>query len=93
MQFFTFEGGEGSGKSTQAKLLHQAFENSKIEAILTREPGGTEAAEVIRNILLHSEAKLAIIQFAIPPRSYLLLISSNPPSLDPVRLIGVLPPR
>jgi dTMP kinase len=57
VQFFTFEGGEGSGKSTQAKLLAKVFENNKIEAILTREPGGTESAEVIRNLLLHSEAK------------------------------------
>lgn len=54
-RFFTFEGGEGSGKSTQAKLLHQAFEQANIEAIFTREPGGTEAAEVIRNLLLHSK--------------------------------------
>ena len=54
MKFFTFEGGEGSGKSTQAKLLHQAFIEAKIDAILTREPGGTEAAEVIRDLLLHS---------------------------------------
>lgn len=56
MKFFTFEGGEGSGKSTQAKLLHQAFELAKIDAILTREPGGTDAAEVIRNLLLHGES-------------------------------------
>ena len=55
MKFFTFEGGEGSGKSTQAKMLHQAFIEAKIEAILTREPGGTEAAEAIRNLLIHGE--------------------------------------
>ncbi len=55
-KFFTFEGCEGSGKSTQAKLLHQAFEQAKIEAILTREPGGTESAEEIRNLLLHSNS-------------------------------------
>ena len=56
MRFFTFEGGEGSGKSTQAKLLHQAFLNAKIESILTREPGGTDASESIREILLHGDA-------------------------------------
>lgn len=55
-KFFTFEGCEGSGKSTQAKLLHQAFEQAKIDSILTREPGGTEASEEIRNLLLHSKS-------------------------------------
>lgn len=54
-RFFTFEGGEGSGKSTQAKLLHQAFIHRNIESVLTREPGGTESAEVIRDLLLHSK--------------------------------------
>lgn len=55
LKFFTFEGGEGSGKSTQAKLLFQAFEAAKIEAILTREPGGTDFAEIIRDLLLHQK--------------------------------------
>ena len=55
MRFFTFEGCEGSGKSTQAKLLYQAFEQAKIDVISTREPGGTEAAEVIRDLLLHGK--------------------------------------
>jgi dTMP kinase len=56
-KFITFEGCEGSGKSTQASLLHKAFINSNIESILTREPGGTDSAEVIRNLLLHGESK------------------------------------
>lgn len=54
-KFITFEGGEGSGKSTQAKLLFEAMIKAKIEAILTREPGGTKEAEEIRNLLLHKE--------------------------------------
>jgi dTMP kinase len=54
-KFITFEGCEGSGKSTQSKLLYQAFLNSNIKTILTREPGGTEAAEEIRNLLLHGK--------------------------------------
>lgn len=58
MKFFTFEGGEGSGKSTQAKMLHQAFMNAEIDPVLTREPGGTDAAEMIRNLLIHGENKL-----------------------------------
>ncbi len=57
MNFITFEGGEGSGKSTQAKMLHQAFIAAKIDSILTREPGGTDAAEAIRNLLIHGEVK------------------------------------
>ena len=56
-KFFTFEGGEGSGKSTQSKLLKQAFEQAGIESILTREPGGTESAEAIRELLLHGKVK------------------------------------
>ncbi len=54
MKFITFEGGEGSGKSTQAKLLHESFIKSTIPSILTREPGGNEAAEEIRKLILNS---------------------------------------
>ncbi len=54
-RFITFEGIEGCGKSTQAKKLHEFFLEKKIEAILTREPGGTKAGELIRKILLDEE--------------------------------------
>jgi dTMP kinase len=54
-KFITFEGGEGSGKSTQAKLLFQALKQANIDSIHTREPGGTESAEAIRNMLLHQK--------------------------------------
>lgn len=50
--FISFEGGEGVGKSTQCNLLLQAFERLSIHAVLTREPGGTEGAEAIRNLLV-----------------------------------------
>ena len=51
-QFLTFEGIEGSGKSTQVKKLHAFFLEKNIDAILTREPGGTFAGEKIREILI-----------------------------------------
>lgn len=50
--FITFEGIEGSGKSTQAKKLHEFFLSQKIESVLTREPGGTMAGEKIREVLV-----------------------------------------
>ena len=45
--FITFEGGEGSGKSTQAKLLHQRLKRSDIPSLLTHEPGVTDLGEKI----------------------------------------------
>ena len=51
-QFITFEGGEGAGKTTQAKMLADALEKVGIETILTREPGGTFGAESIRKLVL-----------------------------------------
>jgi dTMP kinase len=50
--FVTFEGIEGSGKSTQAKLLFEELLKRGFTVTLTREPGGTPAAEEIRNVLL-----------------------------------------
>jgi dTMP kinase len=56
--FITFEGCEGSGKSTQSKLLHKWFLDSKMDTVMTREPGGTKTAEKIRDILLDKDIKL-----------------------------------
>ena len=51
-RFITFEGGEGSGKSTQAGLLAQRLKGRGIDVVLTREPGGSPFAEQIRSVLL-----------------------------------------
>jgi dTMP kinase len=51
-RFITFEGGEGSGKSTQARLLADALRARGIQPISTREPGGSPFAELVRNLIL-----------------------------------------
>ena len=56
-RFITFEGGEGSGKSTHARILADRLNAGGIEVVLTREPGGSPGAEVIRHILLSGVAK------------------------------------
>ena len=50
--FITFEGGEGTGKSTQALILSDTLKKQGIDVILTREPGGSPGAEIIRNLLV-----------------------------------------
>ena len=55
--FITFEGGEGSGKSTHAATLAQRLKALGLEVVLTREPGGSTGAEIIRHILLSGIAK------------------------------------
>jgi dTMP kinase len=55
--FITFEGCEGSGKSTQSTLLSRYLEEKGYNVIHTREPGGTELGERIRQILLNSSIK------------------------------------
>lgn len=54
-RFITLEGGEGVGKSTQARLLAEWLESEGHSVIVTREPGGTDGAEAIRGLLLTGE--------------------------------------
>ena len=54
--FISLEGVDGSGKSTQGRLLAQALRQQGLEVILTREPGGSEGAEEIRNLVLQGAA-------------------------------------
>jgi dTMP kinase len=51
-RFIAFEGGEGAGKSTQARMLAEALRARGLSVITTREPGGTPGAEAIRSLLL-----------------------------------------
>ena len=55
-KFITFEGSEGSGKSTQIERLVARLHENGLETFVTREPGGTELGEEIRNLLLHHRA-------------------------------------
>jgi dTMP kinase len=57
-RFITFEGGEGSGKSTQIKTLAERLGAEKLRAIVTREPGGSPGAEIIRHLVLSGMGKL-----------------------------------
>jgi dTMP kinase len=65
--FITFEGIEGSGKSTVARAVLERFARSGLECIITREPGGNEISEKIREMLLDPA------NISISPRTELLL--------------------
>ena len=68
--FITFEGPDGSGKSTQIRLLKEWLEAKGHQCILTREPGGTIISEKIREIILDKEHK------EMDPRAEALLYSA-----------------
>ncbi len=55
-RFITFEGGEGTGKSTQVARLVEALRARDLEVLQTREPGGSDGAEEIRNLALNGDA-------------------------------------
>ena len=65
--FITFEGGEGAGKSTQAKLLANHLIAAGVDVLLTREPGGTALGESIRALVMHGgevDAKTEALLYA-----------------------------
>jgi dTMP kinase len=68
--FITFEGPEGSGKTTQARLLFQYLRNEGFPVVLTREPGGTRISDKVREILLDPE------NIEMLPRTEILLFSA-----------------
>lgn len=68
--FIVFEGGEGAGKSTQVALLRDALAKQGREVVLTREPGGTPAAESIRALVLDPRNK------GLDPRAEALLFAA-----------------
>lgn len=67
--FISFEGIDGSGKSTQARLLAEALRQRDMEVVEVREPGGTRLGEEVRTLLLDPSAD-------IDPRAELLLFSA-----------------
>lgn len=69
-RFIAFEGGEGAGKSTQARLLADELGRQGINVVITREPGGTPNAETIRNLLLTVDGD------ALPLRAEALLFAA-----------------
>ena len=75
-RFITLEGVDGSGKSTQSRLLKEALEAEGYEVLLTREPGGSKGAEEIRSLVLEGEpdrwsAETEILLFTAARRDHL----------------------
>jgi dTMP kinase len=68
--WITLEGGDGAGKTTQARLLHEWLEAEGRTVVRTREPGGTEVGTLIRDIVLHHRGDIA-------PRAEALLYAAD----------------
>ena len=68
--FITFEGGDGAGKTTQARLLEEWLTGAGRTVLRTREPGGTEVGMLIRDIVLHHRGEVA-------PRAEALLYAAD----------------
>ncbi|MDY8110495.1 dTMP kinase [Fulvimarina sp. 2208YS6-2-32] len=78
-QFITFEGGDGSGKTTQVRRLADALARSGIEVVTTREPGGTPGADAVRHVVLSGAARalgatMEAVLFAAARADHLALV-------------------
>ena len=60
--FISFEGPEASGKSTQLKLLSNYLKKNKLPHLITREPGGTKNAEILRKIILNKNESISLTE-------------------------------
>ena len=76
MKFITFEGCDFCGKSTQIRLLKEYFETNNEKVFLTREPGGTDVAEKIRELILSSK------EITDPLTEYLLIAAARKDHVD-----------
>lgn len=88
--FITFEGGEGTGKSTQIKLFADYLTSKGYDVVLTREPGGSEGAEEIRNLLLKGDINkwdkvTEILLFSAARRDH--LVKKIKPALDKGQIV------
>ena len=70
--FITFEGSEGTGKTTQIQRLAMRLEENGRQVVVTREPGGTPLGEKIRHLLMHSKSGANMV-----PRTELLLFEAS----------------
>lgn len=82
--FVTLEGIDGSGKTTQARLLFEHLKKEGWPALLLREPGGTRVAEKLRDILLHEKSE------AISPRAEILLYVASRAQLVEQKILPAL---
>ena len=88
--FITFEGIDGSGKSTQSQLLFDALKNAGESVVQTREPGGSTGAEIIRSLLVSGEtdrwsAETEILLFTAARRDH--LEKTIQPALDKKQIV------
>lgn len=88
--FLTFEGIDGSGKSTQARLLADALTAAGHDVVLTREPGGSMGAEMIRSLLVEGDpdrwsAETEILLFTAARRDH--LEKTIAPALDASKIV------
>jgi len=82
--FLTFEGGEGSGKTTQIRLLAQTLESVGLEVVTVREPGGTRLGEAIREFVLNPDTG------DVDSRAELLLYEASRAQLTRERIVPAL---